>query len=143
MTGDKPDRLLVIWTSGEKEVATNMAFMYALNSKLNNWWDGVTLLIWGASGKLLAEDRELQNHIAALKEADVEIIACKKCAENQGIVEKLKQMLGVQVEKVEGQGEQLLVYVSKGQATKAICSGGSVVRSAELVLNKKLAIKEL
>ena len=60
----------------------------------------------------------------------------------QGIVEKLKQMLGVQVEKVEEQGEQLLVYVKKGQAAKAIGSGGSVVRSAELVLNKKLAIKE-
>ena len=61
----------------------------------------------------------------------------------QGIVEKLKQMLGIQVEKVEEQGEQLLVYVQKGQAAKAIGSGGSVVRSAELVLNKKLAIKEL
>ncbi|MFH1821052.1 MAG: transcription elongation factor NusA [Methanobacteriota archaeon] len=61
----------------------------------------------------------------------------------QGIAEKLKQMLGVQVEKIEEQGEQLLVYVPKGQAAKAIGSGGSVVRSAELVLNKKLAIKEL
>lgn len=61
----------------------------------------------------------------------------------QGIVEKLKMMLGVRVERVEEQGEQLLVYVPKGQAARAIGSGGSVVRSAELVLNKKLAIKEL
>ncbi|MBC7219028.1 MAG: transcription elongation factor NusA [Hadesarchaea archaeon] len=59
------------------------------------------------------------------------------------MVEKLKTMLGVHVEKVEEQGEQLLVYVPKGQAARAIGSGGSVVRSAELVLNKKLAIKEL
>jgi transcription antitermination factor NusA-like protein len=58
-------------------------------------------------------------------------------------LEKLKTMLGVRVERVEQQGEQLLVYVPKGQAAKAIGSGGSVVRSAELVLNKKLAIKEL
>lgn len=62
---------------------------------------------------------------------------------DQSIVEKLKTMLGVRVEKVEEQGEQLLVYVPKGQAARAIGSGGSVVRSAELVLNKKLAIKEL
>ena len=61
----------------------------------------------------------------------------------QGIAEKLKLMLGVHVEKVEEQGEQLLVYVPKDQAAKAIGSGGSVVRSAEFVLNKKLAIKEL
>jgi len=62
---------------------------------------------------------------------------------DQGIVEKLSQMLGVRVEKIEEQGDQLLVYVPKGQVAKAIGSGGSVVRSAELVLNKKLAIKEL
>ncbi|KUO40973.1 MAG: transcription elongation factor NusA [Candidatus Hadarchaeum yellowstonense] len=62
---------------------------------------------------------------------------------DQSLVEKLKTMLGVRVERVEQQGEQLLVYVPKGQAAKAIGSGGSVVRSAELVLNKKLAIKEL
>ncbi|MGC8816510.1 MAG: transcription elongation factor NusA [Candidatus Hadarchaeum sp.] len=62
---------------------------------------------------------------------------------NQGIVEKLKTMLGVNIERIEEQGEQLVVYVPKGQAARAIGSGGSVVRSAELVLHKKLAIKEL
>lgn len=60
----------------------------------------------------------------------------------QGIVEKLKLMLGVQIKKVEEQGEQVLVYVPKGQAAKAIGSGGAVVRSAELVLKKKISIKE-
>lgn len=60
----------------------------------------------------------------------------------QDIIDKLKLMLGVQIEKVEEQGEQVLVYVPKGQAAKAIGSGGSVVRSAELVLKKKLSIKE-
>ncbi|MEM3421273.1 MAG: KH domain-containing protein [Candidatus Hadarchaeum sp.] len=62
---------------------------------------------------------------------------------DQSIVEKLKTMLGVRVEKVEEHEGQLLVYVPKGQAARAIGSGGAVVRSAELVLNKKLAIKEL
>lgn len=60
----------------------------------------------------------------------------------QDIVDKLKLMLGVQIEKVEEQGEQVLVYVPKGQAARAIGSGGAVVRSAELILKKKLAIKE-
>ena len=59
----------------------------------------------------------------------------------QSVVDKLKMMLGVPIEKVEEQGEELLVYVLKGQAAKAIGSSGSVVRSAELVLKKKLAIK--
>jgi transcription antitermination factor NusA-like protein len=58
------------------------------------------------------------------------------------IVEKLKQMLGVPIDKVEEQGDELLVHVPKTQVARAIGSGGSVVRSAELVLKKKLTIKE-
>ena len=51
-------------------------------------------------------------------------------------------MLGVQIIKVEEQEDGLLVHVPTGQAAKAIGSGGSVVRSAEIILNKKLKIKE-
>jgi transcription antitermination factor NusA-like protein len=58
------------------------------------------------------------------------------------LIEKLRQMLGVRVDKVEEQGEELLIHVPKAQVAKAIGSGGSVVRSAELVLKKKLTIRE-
>jgi transcription antitermination factor NusA-like protein len=57
-------------------------------------------------------------------------------------IEKLKQMLGVPIDKVEEQGDELLVYVPKAQVAKAIGSSGAVVRSAEIILKKKLAIKE-
>ncbi|MDI6643275.1 MAG: KH domain-containing protein [Candidatus Hodarchaeaceae archaeon] len=57
-------------------------------------------------------------------------------------VEKLKQMLGVPVEKVEKQEDGLVVYVPKSQVARAIGSGGSVIRSAELVLKTKLTVKE-
>lgn len=58
-------------------------------------------------------------------------------------VERLKQMLGVKIEKVEEQEGGLVVYVPKGQVAKAIGSGGSVIKSAELVLKRKLQVKEL
>lgn len=58
-------------------------------------------------------------------------------------VEKLKLMLGVPIEKVEEQGDGLLVHVPKAQVAKAIGSNGSVVRAAELVLKKKVTIKEI
>lgn len=58
------------------------------------------------------------------------------------IIEKLKQMLGVPIEKVEEQGDELVVHVPKAQVAKAIGSNGSVVRAAELILKKKLTIKE-
>jgi transcription antitermination factor NusA-like protein len=57
-------------------------------------------------------------------------------------IEKLKQMLGVPIDKVEESGDEILVHVPKDQVAKAIGSGGSVVRSAELILKKKLTIEE-
>jgi transcription antitermination factor NusA-like protein len=57
-------------------------------------------------------------------------------------IEKLRQMLGVPIDKVEEKGEEILVHVPKAQVAKAIGSGGSVVRSAELILKKKLTIEE-
>ena len=60
----------------------------------------------------------------------------------QSIVDKLKVMLGVQIEKIEEVEDQVLVFVPRGQAAKAIGVGGSVIRSAEIILNKKLIIKE-
>ena len=92
----KKKNLLVLWTSGEKETAMNMALLYSLNSKLKGWWDSVTLLVWGASTRLLSEDEEMQNYLHTLQGAGVEVIACKKCAENLGVVEKLES-LGVNV----------------------------------------------
>lgn len=58
------------------------------------------------------------------------------------MLEKLKQMLSVPIDKVEEQGEELVVYVPKEQVARAIGSGGSVIRSAELILKRKLTIKE-
>lgn len=89
-------KLVVLWTSGEKETAMNMVMLYSLNSKLKGWWDEVTLLVWGASTRLLAEEREVQDFLRTLQEAGVKAIACKKCAENLGVVEKLES-LGVEV----------------------------------------------
>lgn len=57
-------------------------------------------------------------------------------------LEKLKTMLDVEVDRIEEEGDKVTVYVPEGQAAKAIGSGGSVVRSVELVLDKELEIKE-
>lgn len=57
-------------------------------------------------------------------------------------LERLKQMLNVEIDKVEEKGEELVVYVQKDQIARAIGAGGSAVRAAELVLKRKLTIKE-
>jgi len=93
---DLSDSLLVLWTSGDKEVAQNMVFMYVYNAKKNNWWGNIRLLIWGPSAKLLAEDKDLQTELAKMKEAGVELYACKACADRYKVGEKLSA-LGVTV----------------------------------------------
>ncbi|MFP4006229.1 MAG: KH domain-containing protein [Candidatus Hadarchaeia archaeon] len=57
-------------------------------------------------------------------------------------LEKLKKMLDVEIDRVEEDGDRITVYVPEGQAAKAIGSGGAVVRSVELALDKELEIEE-
>ena len=88
--------LLVVWTSRDREVALNMVFMYAGNARKHGWWASVTMLVWGPSQKLLTEDQELQEQMAAMVERGVRFVACKACADSYGIAEEL-EALGVKV----------------------------------------------
>jgi hypothetical protein len=47
------EKLVIVWTSGDREVALKMVFMYTLNAKTRAWWDDITLVVWGPSAKLL------------------------------------------------------------------------------------------
>jgi hypothetical protein len=95
--GSKPDELVVLWTSGDREVALKMAFMYTYNSKRFKWgWKNVTLVVWGPSAKLLVADTELQEHIIEMKEKSVKLLACKKCSDQYGVSDDLKR-LGIEV----------------------------------------------
>lgn len=89
-------RQLIVWSSGDREVALKMVFMYALNCKKRAWMDDVRLLVWGPADKLLVEDAELQKYLAELKKAGVELYACKACADMYGVADKLSA-LGINV----------------------------------------------
>ena len=92
----KPDKLVVLWSSGDREVATKMAFMYTLNAKRRGWWKDVTLIVWGPSAKLLTEDSELQDRIEDMRTAGVVLLACKACSDSYGVSAGLEK-LGVEV----------------------------------------------
>ncbi len=59
--------LVVIWVSGDPEVARKMVFMYTKNSKLKDWWGRVRLVVWGPSAQLLAVDRGAARRAGRLK----------------------------------------------------------------------------
>jgi len=104
------EKLIVLWTSADKEVALNMVFMYTLNSKKRQWWKEVDLIVWGPSAKLLTEDKELQDDILRMKEEGVILEACKTCADNYGVARQLEE-LGIDVKLM---GMPLTEYLKQG-----------------------------
>lgn len=66
MNSTLPDKLLVVWTSADREVALNMVLMYAHNAQRHHWWEQVTLLIWGPSQQLVLQDAEVREKVAEM-----------------------------------------------------------------------------
>ena len=91
-----PLKLAVVWTSGDRDVAEKMVFMYVYNAKKQGWFDEVKLIVWGPSSKLLSVDTELQDYIKRMKDTGVELQACIVCADMYGVTEKLRA-LGIEV----------------------------------------------
>lgn len=104
---NQSNKLVILWTSRDREVAERMVFMYILNAKLREWWKDLTLIIWGPSAQLAAEDEDLKHYLKKILEAGVEVIACKACADSYGVSEDLAS-LGIVVEYM---GEPLTEYV--------------------------------
>ena len=92
----EPTKLLVIWSSADRDVALQCALMYAHNARKQGWWEEVRLLVWGPSATLLAHDLELQHKIKAMQEDGVYVAACKACSDALGASEALQE-LGVDV----------------------------------------------
>ncbi len=84
--------LVVLWTSGDRDVAMKMVFMYTLNAKIHEWWDEVTLIVWGPSAKLASEDEDIQASIEEMKQAGVILEACKGCSDQYGVSDALRNM---------------------------------------------------
>ena len=82
--------LHILWTSSDSVTAEQMVLMYARNSILNNWWDKVTVILWGASQQLLLENDVIYEKMKIAKMAGVEFSACISCAINLGTVKGLE-----------------------------------------------------
>jgi hypothetical protein len=95
-TREQTPNLAIVWTSGDRDVALKMVFMYTLNAKSRGWADEVELIVWGPSSKLVSHDVELQEQIAAMRDAGVILKACKACSDSYGVSDKLQE-LGIEV----------------------------------------------
>jgi len=86
------DKLMVIWSSGDRDVALKVCFMYTNAAKKMKWFEEVHIIIWGPSAKLLSEDVELQEKIKLMQKEGVIVEACIACANMYGVADQLKKM---------------------------------------------------
>jgi hypothetical protein len=103
----QPEKLAVVWTSGDRDVAIKMVMMYTHNAKIQNWWKDVLLIVWGHSAKLLSVDVEVGNYVGKMLKDGVEVVACKACADSYGVSDVLEKM-GVEVKYM---GQPLTAYL--------------------------------
>ena len=112
-SGDSPqsdDKLVVVWTSDDPYVAERVALMYTHAAKTAGWFSEVTLIIWGPSAKLSAENIKVQEKLEAMQNDGVVIEACIVCANEYGVTDALKNLGFV----VKGMGNPLTGYLKSG-----------------------------
>lgn len=110
---ENTNKLAVLWTSGDPEVAEKVCFMYTNNAKKQAWFDEVVLIVWGPSARLLTENKMLQEYIKTMQDNGVRLEACYYCADMYGIVDDLKN-LNIEV---KGMGVPLSNYLKEGWHT--------------------------
>ena len=110
---DNSNKLAVLWTSGDPDVAEKMCFMYTYNAKKQGWFDEVVLIVWGPSAKLLSENKMLQDYVKKMQDAGVKVEACLYCAKMYNVNKNLAEM-GIDV---KGMGVPLSDYLKEGWKT--------------------------
>lgn len=84
--------LHILWTNADPTTAKLMVMMYATNSMKNKWWDQVTVIIWGATAGLVAENEEIQQHMKHAQSMGVKFTACLACAKELNVGSKLVEL---------------------------------------------------
>ena len=115
-TKGNSNKLAVLWTSGDVEVAEKMCFMYTYNAKKQGWFDEVVLIVWGPSAKLLSENKMLQDYVKKMQNIGVKVEACLYCAKMYNVDNNLAE-IGIDV---KGMGVPLSDYLKEGWKTLSL-----------------------
>ena len=103
------DTLVVVWSSGDPDVAEKACLMYAHAAKKNRWFNEVILIVWGPSEKLLAENVMLKEKIAEMQKDGIIVQACVACANMYGVADELR----ICKVDVKGMGIPLTKYLKR------------------------------
>lgn len=104
-------KLTVLWTSGEKDVALKVVLRYIDNALEKKTWPTIDLIIWGPSVQLAGDDENVKFKLESLIQRGLKAEACIVCAEEYGVTEVLEKM-GVKLSMV---GEELTHIIQNQQ----------------------------
>jgi hypothetical protein len=82
--------VVILWKTDNDIDIHNLVIPFAYNALVQEWFDHVTLLIWGASQKRVLEDKMIGERVKNLREQGIRTVACKMCAENIHTAEYLE-----------------------------------------------------
>ena len=86
----KVNKLTVLWYSGDQMVAERVALMYTGVAKQYKLFDEVSVIIWGPSAKLVAENKDIQAKVKEMMGLGIKVNACVTCANLYGVTDQLK-----------------------------------------------------
>lgn len=104
--------LVIIWTTADKETASQVVLEYPLNAKINGWIESVKVYVWGPSVQLLASDKDIQNLVKGLTDAGVSVEVSESSIEKYGLTQRFKE-LGLDVNYL---GKSLTSQLAEGSA---------------------------
>jgi hypothetical protein len=90
------NKLLIVWSSADEEVAKKLILLYGSVMLPRSYWDEATIMIWGPSAKLLAENKDLQEMVKIVMQTGVKFNACVVCSDDYGVSKQLSA-LGVEL----------------------------------------------
>ena len=86
------NKLLIVWSSGEEEVAKKLILLYGSVMLPRLYWDEATIMLWGPSAKLLSQSKELQERVKIVQETGVKFNACVVCTDDYGVTAQLQEL---------------------------------------------------
>lgn len=90
------NELFILWTNDNVITAQKMVLMYGHASIKANWWDRVTIIIWGATAKLVAENVSIQEKLVEMMNDGISVSACRACADQLGVTDIIEN-IGIEV----------------------------------------------
>lgn len=90
------NKLLILWSTEEIEVAKQMVLLYSSVILPRNYWDEAILMIWGPSARLLSINTPLQDKVKEIAQTGVKLQACIVCAQEYDVCDLLED-LGVEL----------------------------------------------